>query len=177
MELVLDPPRSVGPITLGMSFSEAEHLLREVDGYQPPQPGKWVNAGYFSYESGLALSVGQDRAGFVEVVEVWRPSAGVVVLFQGISLFELPADVVMKRLATVARVVIEDNGAAVVAPELLLALWRPGVPDDPEDFEGMFFQSALVAAPGYYDRTPDRFAEVKVETSREQQIDGQETLF
>ncbi len=177
MQLLLNPPGSAGPITLGMPFDEAANLLRQVDGYRQPQPGKWVNTGYFHYESGLTLSIGQDRAGLVDVMEVWRPSEGVVVMFQDISLFELPADEVARRLATVARVEIEDNGSAVVAPDLLLALWRPGIPDDPEDFEGMFFQSALVAAPGYYDRPADRFTEVQVETPRERQIDGQEPLF
>src|SRR5688572_9187694 len=139
MRVLLDPPRSAGPITLGMPFTEVEDLLRGLHGYQPRRPGERVNSGYFRYESGLTYSVGQDRAGLVNVVEIWRPTEGVAVLYQDISLFDLPADEVAERLAATTRVQILDGGGAVVAPDLLLALWRPAVPDDPEDVEGLFF--------------------------------------
>jgi hypothetical protein len=53
----------------------------------------------------------------------------------------------------------EDDPASFVAPELLLSLWRPFEADDePNEEQGYFFSSVLLAAPGYYD-TPAQAAE------------------
>ena len=49
--------------------------------------------------------------------------------------------------------------ASFLAPELLLSLWRPVEPDDePNEEQGYFFGSVLLAASGYYD-TPAQAAE------------------
>ncbi|WP_127504311.1 hypothetical protein [Actinoplanes solisilvae] len=167
MRILLDPPRSAGPVTLGMEYAKATELLRDLSGYRPPGPDSRVSAGYFHYKSGLTISISRDHAGLVDAVEIYRPVQELPVLFAGIPLFGVPADEVISRLAAVTRVELEDDGAFAVAPDLLLALWRPGVPDDPGDLEGRFFQSALVAAPGYYDPRPDRIAEVPPPTPPE----------
>lgn len=42
--------------------------------------------------------------------------------------------------------------ASFVAPDLLLSFWRPFDGDDqPDDEQGYYFNSVLVARPGYYD--------------------------
>ncbi len=52
-----------------------------------------------------------------------------------------------------------ENRASFVAPDLLIALWRPFAADDePEDDQGYYFSSVLLAKPGYYD-TPAQAAE------------------
>jgi hypothetical protein len=45
----------------------------------------------------------------------------------------------------------KDDGCSFTAPDLLLALWRPFAPYEPDDEDGRYFQSVLVAEPGYYD--------------------------
>ena len=44
-----------------------------------------------------------------------------------------------------------DNLVEAIAPSLLLSLWRPVTPESPDDQEGRFFASALIARHGYYD--------------------------
>ena len=177
MRLVLDPPQSVGPIRIGMPFADAEALLRGIPGYLPRKPGTRVNPGFAHYESGLSVSVGRDRQGLVEAVEVFRPEREVSVLFRDIAVFALPAEEVTNRLQAMTPIEVQDGGGTILAPGLLLCLWRPGVPDDPEDYEGQFFQSALVAAPGYYEETEPRTSEAPAETARVREISGQESLF
>ncbi|HEY1180422.1 MAG TPA: hypothetical protein VGF17_30060, partial [Phytomonospora sp.] len=41
--------------------------------------------------------------------------------------------------------------ASYIAPDLLLAFWRPFESDDPEEEQGYYFGSVLTARPGYYD--------------------------
>jgi hypothetical protein len=48
---------------------------------------------------------------------------------------------------------VEEGGDSFVVPDLLLALWRgSNDPDDPdEDGKPRYFESVLVAAPGYFE--------------------------
>ncbi|GAB2974772.1 hypothetical protein [Saccharothrix stipae] len=151
MELVIDPPRGVGPLRIGMPFDEAVELLRSLDGYRPPEPGRTNQPGYAHYESELTISLSPDREGRVRAVELYRPERGVTILFGDIAVFDTPADEVIQRLSGVARLEVEDGGLHVVAPDLLLALGRPFRSDGAEEPEGWYFESVLVAAPGYYD--------------------------
>ncbi|MBL7256372.1 hypothetical protein [Paractinoplanes lichenicola] len=141
MEFVLDPPYGVGPLRLGMTPDAARTAL-EFLGPLPPNPtgGPLVHR-----PSGLGLSVG------VDAIEVWRPHDPVdTVTYRNVNVFELPALTVVERLSEHTQLVPDGDG--FVAPELLLALWRPfAADDDPDEEEGYFFQSVLVARPGYYD--------------------------
>jgi hypothetical protein len=52
-----------------------------------------------------------------------------------------------------------DDPASFIAGDLLLSFWRPFAADDePEEEQGYYFSSALLARPGYYD-TPAQTAE------------------
>ncbi|MFJ4898996.1 hypothetical protein [Streptomyces sp. NPDC088727] len=45
-----------------------------------------------------------------------------------------------------------DDAASFTAQDLLLSFWRPFAADDePEEEQGYYFSSVLVAQPGYYD--------------------------
>jgi hypothetical protein len=162
---------------MGMPFAEAEALLRGIPGYRPPEPGTRFNLGFAHYESELSLSVGRDRQGQVKAVEVYRPEREVSVFFRDIAVFDLPAEEVVSRLQAVTRIEVQDGGRTILAPDLLLCLWRPSLPDDPEDYDGQFFETVLVAAPGYYEETEPRISEVPAETARVREISGQEGLF
>ncbi|WAL63982.1 hypothetical protein ORV05_23695 [Amycolatopsis cynarae] len=151
MDLIVDPPRGVGPIAIGMPFDKAELALKSIAGFVPPEPGGRVAPGFAHYDSEMSIAVGQDRSRNVRSIEVYRPSRDVNVLFRGISVFGLAADEVIRRISDVARLEIEDGGRQVLAPELLLSLWRGTLPGRPEDEDGRYFEAVLAAAPGYYD--------------------------
>jgi hypothetical protein len=95
----------------------------------------------------------------VRSIEVYGGPGTEPITLAGLSLLGEPADKVMDRLARHYAVRVEDSGQFVVMDDLLVALWRPYVPESPSDVEGRFFESVLVALPGYYD-DEDRFAEV-----------------
>ena len=163
LQLILDPPRSAGPILLGMPFAEAVERLRAMPGYREPSPGVRPNPGFAHYESELSISVGPDVRGFVEAVEVYRAERDVTVLFGDVAVFDLPISDVILALQSLTTVEIEDGGFTVVAPELLLAFGWSGDPDDP------FFESVLVARPGYYDGPPAEVPSPPVELPRDDQ--------
>ncbi|MFQ6198178.1 hypothetical protein [Streptomyces sp. NPDC000405] len=76
-----------------------------------------------------------------------------VVLFRGIDVFGLSARQVVTRMSEITTIIADDDDpASFVAPELLLSFWRPFEGDDaPEDEQGYYFNSVLLARPGYYD--------------------------
>jgi hypothetical protein len=151
MDLVVDPPRGVGPIEIGMLFEVAESALRTIPGFRPAVPGSRHNPGFAHYDSEMSISVGKDSNGRVRAIEVYRLTWGVDVLFRGISIFAVPADEIVRLLSRIDVLEIQDDGLRVLAPNLLLSLWRGTLPDGPEDEDGRYFEAILVAAPGYYD--------------------------
>jgi hypothetical protein len=151
LELILDPPRSVGPIIIGMPFDEAESALRDIPGIVSSPTGEKHAPGFAHYESEMSIAVDSGPDGRVRSIEIYRPTRGVEVRFRDISIFEVPADEVIVRLGQVATVEVQDDGLRVIAPDLLISLWRSVLPEGPWDEDGRYFESILVAAPGYYD--------------------------
>ena len=152
MEVVLDPPRGVGPLRLGMTPDEARAALETLGVPAPASGGELA----LHLDSGLGFSVGFGAGatlGRVNAIEVWRPRERDVVRYRDVDVFGLPALEVVERLRQYVDVTPNDDDG-FTARELYLALWRPfAADDDPDDAEGYFFQSALVARPGY-DDTP-----------------------
>jgi len=149
-QLFIDPPRAAGPIALGMPADAAMAALRTVEGYLKREAGIPPNPAFAHYSSGLSISICPGAGGLVDAVEIYRPSRDVTVLFGDIPVFDLPADEVIRRLKAVTTIDIQDEGLTVVAPALLLAFGRSIAPEDPADPDGRYFESVLVAAPGYY---------------------------
>lgn len=103
--------------------------------------------------SGLMISVHFMR-GQLEAVELGRPAAATDrVRFRGLDVFSMPAREVVRVMREHTRVQEDpDDRASFVAPDLLLSFWRPFAADDePEEAQGHYFSSVLVAQPGYYD--------------------------
>jgi hypothetical protein len=151
VDLIIDPPRGVGPIAIGMPLDQAEQALRAIVGFVPPTPGKRIAPGFAHYESEMSIAVEPDRSRNVRSIEVYRPSRDVNVLYRDISVFRIAADDVIRRISDIVRLEIEDDGLRVLAPELLLSLSRDTLPEGPEDEDGRYFEAVLVAVPGYYD--------------------------
>ncbi|MBA2948963.1 hypothetical protein [Streptomyces himalayensis] len=151
MILEVTPPFGVGPVRVGMTLDEAEAALRSVEGYREPEPTGVPTRGTADYDSGMSIGV-ETSGGLVEAVQVYRPYGDVEVSYQGIDLLRTPARQVIERLGALTELEEDEGGRSYTAPELLLALWRPFVEDEnPAEEQGHYFQSVLVARPGYYD--------------------------
>jgi hypothetical protein len=159
MDFELDPPHGVGPLRIGMPRAQADSVLAQLRDSRQLSVSDSPRQ-HIIRSSGLMISIGcmRDR---LQSVEITRPQAHIdVVRFQGVDVLGLPARVVLERLRE--RIPIEpfDNEpASFVARDLTLSLWRPFEADDePDEEQGYYFRTVLVAGPGYYD-TPAQAAE------------------
>ncbi|MFF0476381.1 hypothetical protein [Streptomyces sp. NPDC004284] len=159
MDFDLAPPTGVGPLRIGMTRHEADTALDSLRDLsvvsESDRPGQHVLR-----PSGLMISIHCMRD-MLEAVELWRPSSRTDrVLFQGVDVFALPAREVVRRVGEFTSIEEDpDDDASFIAPDSLLGFWRPFAADDePEEEQGHYFSSVLLARPGYYD-TPAQAAE------------------
>ncbi|MEU1146137.1 hypothetical protein ACFYO9_32550 [Streptomyces sp. NPDC005863] len=153
MDFELTPPLGVGPLRIGMPCPAAHRALESLrDEHDSAGDGRAAGRRFFR-ASGLMVSIGctHDRLAHVELGRPSDPSDAV--RFRGIDVFALPARTVVDRLAKITAVgPAGDDPASVVAPDLLLGFWRPfEADDDPDEEQGHYFNSVLLARPGYYD--------------------------
>ena len=153
MEFTLNPPHGIDPLRLRMSQDEARTALQALGPLTPTAYGELA----LHLPGGLGFSVGfgagptRDR---VNSIEVWRPRGRDVVRYRDVDVFGLPALEVVRRLRHHIDVVPNEDDDGIRARDLYLALWRPfAADDDPDETQGHFFQSVLIARPGY-DDTP-----------------------
>ena len=153
MEFVLDPRHGVGPLRLGMTVDETRSALATLGPLTSTAYGELA----LRLPSGLGFSVGfgvgptRDR---VNAIELWRPTGRDVVRYRDIDVFGLPAREVVERLRRLVTVEPNEDDDGFTARDVYLALWRPfAAADDPTEEQGYFFQSVLLARPGY-DDTP-----------------------
>lgn len=165
MDFDLAPPIGVGPLRIGMtrqSASTALDSLRELSALsESDRPGQHVFR-----PSGLMISVHCTR-GRLEAVELGRPSTQTDrVIFRGLDVFAIPACELVQRMSAYTSITADlDDPASFIASDLLLSFWRPFAADDePEEEQGYFFNSVLLARPGYYD-TPAQAAERRLQQS------------
>jgi len=153
MEIELNPPHGVGPLRLGMNPGEARTALETFGALTPTVHGELA----LHVDSGLGFSIGFGVGPTLErvnAIEVWRPHERDMVRYRDVDVFGLPAAEVVKRLRRHTEVVPNEDDDGFTAPDLYLALWRPfEADDDPDETQGYFFQSVLIARPGY-DDTP-----------------------
>lgn len=152
MKIELQPPAGVGGILIGSTRAEARAEGSRFGSPKEFRRGDEEPASLAVHRpSGLAIFVYFDSDDRVNAIEVGRPDGDEdAVVYQDLDVFQTAAEDLIGRLAHVTRVEVEELGATVTAPELLLALWRPVVPEGPDDPEGRYFESALVATTGYY---------------------------
>jgi hypothetical protein len=108
----------------------------------------------------MTIQAHSDDAGMVEAIEVYRPSDDSVdVVYNGVSVFAQPIDVVEESLARILRLEVVDEGMTVVAPDLFLAFGK-SLSVYAQEVDSGYFESVVVARPGYYP-TSDRSAEAE----------------
>jgi hypothetical protein len=140
----VEPGIGIGPIRLGMTHAEvgAAVASREIRGQGSRQriPGLGVLLEY------------TDSDGVVAFIEADRGSGA---QYDGIDLFETPAEEVVAAIVQAAGLAPEDfplKRHSYLFESLRLVLWRSTVPDDEQDEEedGRLFQTVSMYAPGYY---------------------------
>ncbi|MFE7268323.1 hypothetical protein ACFU9B_41065 [Streptomyces sp. NPDC057592] len=102
--------------------------------------------------------------GELEAIELGRAASGQdTVRFRGIDVFGLPAAAVVTLLRGLATITeAEDDPASFIAPDLLLSFWRPFEADDePDEEQGYYFSSVLLARPGHYDTPAEAAARLR----------------
>jgi hypothetical protein len=152
MGIVLEPPTGAAGVLIGSTRAEA---TRQCAAFGDPQPFRRHDEANPSlsvrHPAELSVFVYFDDADVVNAVELSRPDHGEIVAFGDIDVFGAPAEDVVDRLRRITPIEVTDGGRSATAAGLLLALWRPTLPESAEDDEGRHFQSVLVARPGYYD--------------------------
>ncbi|MER5600452.1 hypothetical protein [Streptomyces sp. NPDC002265] len=160
MDFDLAPPNGGGPLRIGMtrqSANAALDSLRDLSTVsESDRPGQHVLR-----PSGLMISIHCMRD-MLEAVELGRrPSTQTDrVVFRDLDVFAIPARELVRRIGEYTSIEADpDDPASFVASDLLLCFWRPFAADDePEEEQGYYFSSVLLARPGYYD-TPAQAAE------------------
>jgi hypothetical protein len=155
VEIILDPPVGVAQpdsgasLLVGMPFDQAIEAARAIPGFiESSENGG--GPGFVNYVSEMSISIGVDRDRNVQSIEIYRPMVDFDVLYNGISIFGSPAEDVIQLLSARTTLELEDGGLQATAPELFMALSRNTLPEGPDDEDGRYFESVLVAAPGYY---------------------------
>ena len=155
----LHPPEAAGPFRIGATGYDTVEILKRLGTPQflcrrtEGSPPAWG----VDRPSGLFIGAYLDTDDHLEAIQFGRPNgAGDTVTYNGLDVFTTPAAGLIAHLrqrGTVDEEVDEeeDDGHSFTAPSLLLSLWRPVTPESPDDQEGRFFESVLIARPGYYD--------------------------
>ncbi|MFF2363802.1 hypothetical protein ACFVU0_13940 [Streptomyces sp. NPDC058122] len=162
MEFELTPPTGLGALVIGMPREAADQALASFR--DPSAISESDQLGRFVFRpSGLMVSIHCSR-GELEAIELGRPADGQdIVQFRGIDVFGPPAAEVVNLLRGLATITeAEDDPASFIAPDLLLSFWRPFEADDePDEEQGYYFNSVLLARPGYYDTPAEATARLR----------------
>ncbi|WP_448318700.1 hypothetical protein [Streptomyces sp. CO7] len=159
MDFDLAPPNGVGPLRIGMDRQLANAALDSLRDLPAASESHGPGQHVFRH-SGLMISIHCTRDG-LEAIELGRPSGPADrVIFRGLDVFAIPARELVQRMGEYTSLEADpDDPASFVASDLLLSFWRPfAVDDEPEEKQGYYFSSVLLARPGYYD-TPAQAAE------------------
>jgi hypothetical protein len=160
MIVELQPPQGAGPLCIGATGHDTVEILKQLGGPvilcqtrgRPPGWGVHRPSGLFI----ITLFDADDR---LAAIEFGRPQDNDdAVTYDGLNVFTTPAAdlVAVLRQRTTIDEEEEEDGHTFTASSLLLSLWRPVTPQAPDDQEGRFFGSVLIARPGYYDRLADQ---------------------
>ncbi|MFC9701403.1 hypothetical protein ACFTWD_11975 [Streptomyces sp. NPDC056943] len=156
MQFVLDPPRGVAPVRLGMTLDEAVAALSawgapRVYPADAVRDFDLVSAEY----DGIGFQAALERDHQVTAVTIWGPDEDedpdVQVLLDGLDVFRVPADEILAHAARKGWQVDNDDARAPYVPGVTLAFTRDTSQEVPRDENGLpvHFTSVLVADEKY----------------------------
>jgi hypothetical protein len=144
------PHRGVGPVRLGMTRAEARVAM----GLKPTPLGRRPAAGPWRIDAyhKNAFQVHVDDEERVEYIELSSGEPSFTATYKGREVLALPADVLVRLVSQDGAYDSQDPelGYSHVFPSLELALWRPVLPEDPDDPDGRHFATVGVGKPGYF---------------------------
>jgi len=143
------PHVGVGPVRLGMSRDEVRRVM--TGPCQPFRKGPFAAHETDAFHrSGFQVFYGGESP-VVDYIELSRDS-GFTASYRGVDVFAAPAERVIALFAHDAPFDPRhpELGYSYIFPGLDLSLWRPTLPDSPEDPEGREFATIGVGAAGYY---------------------------
>jgi hypothetical protein len=148
----LRPPHGAGELSIGASGPDIVEALQRLGDPEVLRRTRQDHPGWcVRRDSGLFIATYFDGDDRVNAIEFGRPEdPSDVITYLGLDLFATPAADLLEQLREHTALDEGEDGYALTAPDLLLAFWRPTVPESPDDPEGRFFESVLIAHPGYY---------------------------
>ncbi|MGW3209444.1 hypothetical protein [Streptomyces sp. NPDC001135] len=155
VELVLDPPREVAPLCLGMTLHEA---IAAASGWGEPRVLRRRNTARASWSvDGVGVQALLESGPTVTAIELWWPGEGRVsgtrVLLDGDDVFGTPAEELFRRAAARGWTVDTSRPEHPVIPGVSLGFTRQTSQGIPRDAGGLplYVTSVLVGGKDYYD--------------------------
>jgi hypothetical protein len=159
MQFVLDPPRGVAPVRLGMTLDET---VAAVSAWGAPRVYPADAVRDFDLVSteydGIGFQAALERDHQVTAVTIWGPDEDedpdVQVLLDGLDVFRTPADEILAHAAQKGWQVNTDDPRAPYIPGVTLAFTRDTSQEVPRDENGLpvHFTSVLVADEKYREK-------------------------
>lgn len=156
MNIILDPPRGVAPVNIGLPVQEALEAASvwgevRVLNRGPNRPPKVSVTNADKFQVNLHFEDGKT----VTAIEIWRfvdPSVDVRVLFQGMDLFRTPARQIMKQLREKGFDLRNEKDAYPRVARLSLGFTREAGRKVPMDKDKMpfYFEAVLVGDASYF---------------------------
>jgi hypothetical protein len=140
------PSVGIGPVRLGSSREE----VRAAMGTDPYICRRFNADEHHWHQSSFQVHY-DERSQTVEFIEVAQ-SDEFVALYKGVDVHRTKADELVAHVSADAAY-DPDNwelGYSYVFRALELSLWRPIVPDSPEESEGRFFEAVGLGIYGYF---------------------------
>ena len=134
-----------------MPFEEAKASLSALEGFDAERSFTPAAPAFATYSSGLSFSLSHSENAGVQTIEIYGAGAGRGVVYEGIDIFTTPAVELIDQLHRRHAVIIEEDGRLVTLPEQSISFWRATLPENEFDEDGKYFQTVLVAYPGYFD--------------------------
>ncbi|MFD1832564.1 hypothetical protein ACFSJS_23380 [Streptomyces desertarenae] len=158
MEFVIDPPRGVPPVQIGMTYEQA---LSAVETWGPPKvSGPYAHTAtvkIMATVETLDIVVHLEGGERVTAIELWRfeneEEFNGQVLLDGVDVFRSPAREILQHQREKGHTVDDADPENPVIPGVTLAFTRETgrqVPLDPDDGLPLHFTSVLVADEEYY---------------------------
>lgn len=154
MDFELEPPQRAGPFRIGDTADSATDAARHLGELivvcrTAESSGGWA----VHRPSGLSIFIYFDDSDHLEAIEFGAsPGTAERVMCKGLPIFDTPAEEVVQHLRrrTTVTESPDERGYTFTATELQLGLWRGTVPESPDDPDGRYFESVLIAGPGYW---------------------------
>ncbi|MEU6709733.1 hypothetical protein [Streptomyces wuyuanensis] len=156
MDLVLDPPRGVAPVLLGMTLDEAVSALST---FEEPEVVRRSTSSLVTAacDKITVQALFEEDEDAVSAIELWWPGEGKTtttrVLLEGRDVFSTPAEDILRHSEERGWRVDRSEAERPVIPAVSLGFTRETSQETPRDRNGLplYFTSVLVGDEHYYD--------------------------